>query len=118
MPHADSSELRRNMALLLRWLHPDRTQNGGHSVFVQRVTRAWNDLKSDERRATYDRGRRLRSAESTPQNKKSKRSTSVSSRYRRGNRTNLQPMRTYQPSVLHPGFMRRVFSFLFDRLDR
>ena len=51
-----SSDLRRNMALLLRWLHPDIEGNssGNRSVFAGRVTLAWDDLKTAERRAAYD----------------------------------------------------------------
>jgi hypothetical protein len=52
--HASASELRRNMALLLRWLHPDKEVNAERSVFAGRVTRAWEDLKTPERRAAYD----------------------------------------------------------------
>jgi curved DNA-binding protein CbpA len=62
---ATSSELRRNMALLLRWLHPDVDTDGKRSVFVGRVTRAWNDLKTQERRAAYDRSNLISSAEKT-----------------------------------------------------
>lgn len=51
---ASAAELRRNMALLLRWLHPDHTQSGGRSVFATRVTQAWDDLKTQERRSVYD----------------------------------------------------------------
>jgi hypothetical protein len=51
---ADSSDLRRNMALLLRWLHPDKDPHNDRSLFAARVTRAWNDLKTAERRAAYD----------------------------------------------------------------
>ena len=58
-PEASNSELRRNMALLLRWLHPDHDPQGERSVFAGRVTRAWNDLKTQERRAAYDRSRRI-----------------------------------------------------------
>ena len=53
-PEATSGELRRNMALLLRWLHPDHDRQGERLVFAGRVTRAWNDLKTPERRAAYD----------------------------------------------------------------
>ena len=49
-----SRELRRNMALLIRWLHPDSNPSGRRSVFVNRITRAWDDLKTPERRAAYD----------------------------------------------------------------
>jgi hypothetical protein len=58
-PEASNGELRRNMALLLRWLHPDHDPQGERSVFAGRVTRAWNDLKTQERRAAYDRSRRI-----------------------------------------------------------
>lgn len=55
---ATSTELRRNMALLMRWLHPDIDAEGRRSMFASRVTRAWNDLKTAERRATYDLAKR------------------------------------------------------------
>jgi hypothetical protein len=62
-PEATNSELRRNMALLLRWLHPDVDTEGKRSIFVGRVTHAWNDLKTPERRAAYDRSNRTSLAE-------------------------------------------------------
>lgn len=53
-PHATNGELRRNMALLLTWLHPDLARQRDRRVLVQRVTKAWEDLKTPERRAVYD----------------------------------------------------------------
>jgi DnaJ domain len=53
-PQASSSELRHNMALLLKWLHPDKEGDGIRSLYATNVTKAWNDLKTDERRALYD----------------------------------------------------------------
>ena len=50
-------ELRRNMALLVRWLHPDVEPSGERSIFARRVTAAWEDLKTPERRAAYDASR-------------------------------------------------------------
>jgi DnaJ domain len=61
-PDTTSAELRRNMALLLRWLHPDMDQRGERSVFAARVTRAWQDLKTPERRNAYDLEHRALSA--------------------------------------------------------
>ena len=52
---ASAVELKRNMALLMTWLHPDMDQKDDRSVFVARVTSAWNDLKTEERRADYAR---------------------------------------------------------------
>ncbi len=54
---ATPGELRRNMALLLRWLHPDVDPQGARSTFACKVTGAWNELKTAERRAAYDRSR-------------------------------------------------------------
>ena len=51
---ASNTELRRNMALLLRWLHPDMDAQGERSLYAGRVTKAWEDLKTPERRAAYD----------------------------------------------------------------
>lgn len=58
-PESAASELRRNVALLLRWLHPDLDPHGERSLFAGRVTAAWNDLKTPARRAAYDRQLRL-----------------------------------------------------------
>lgn len=52
-------ELRRNMALLVRWLHPDVEPSGERSIFARRVTAAWEDLKTPERRAAYDAARQV-----------------------------------------------------------
>jgi hypothetical protein len=53
-PEASAGELRRNVALLLRWLHPDLGPQSERSIFVGRVTAAWNSLKTPERRAAYN----------------------------------------------------------------
>jgi hypothetical protein len=59
-PQASSADLRRNMALLVRWLHPD-TKGAGAGIaatdrasYVGRVTFAWDGVKTPERRAAYD----------------------------------------------------------------
>ncbi len=57
---ASSAELRRHMALLMRWLHPDAilgdpsAQSFDRSIYVSRVTQAWEAVKTDERRTAYD----------------------------------------------------------------
>lgn len=53
-PEASVTELRRNMALLMRWLHPDVARAGDRAVLAQRIAAAWNTLKTPERRAAYD----------------------------------------------------------------
>src|SRR4029079_6565261 len=67
---ASVSELRRNMALLMRWLHPDHKIASGRTVFATRVSRAWNELKSEERRAAYDLSRRRALSKSSDSRKR------------------------------------------------
>jgi hypothetical protein len=64
-PGASYAELRHNMTLLLHWLHPDLDPKGERTVFTARVTRAWNDLKTEDRRVAYDRSQRIASAEAS-----------------------------------------------------
>jgi len=58
----DSShgDLRRHMALIMRWLHPDVVSDGASAyrfdrgLYADRVTEAWEAIKTKERRAAYD----------------------------------------------------------------
>jgi hypothetical protein len=56
---APRADLRRNMALLLRWLHPDVAASHERAVFAARVTAAWDHVKTSERRLSYDSNHRL-----------------------------------------------------------
>jgi hypothetical protein len=109
-PQATASELRRNVALLMRWLHPDLDHRSDRSIFVSRVTAAWNDLKTPERRAAYDD--KLRVA-----NRARSRHRSGKSRTLRFGRSG--PARLGNAQVLHGadkiGFFRRALSVLFHR---
>ena len=111
---ASASELRSNAALLLKWLHPDRDPHAERSIFVSRVTEAWNNLKTPERRAAYDELRRS-SSERKSRNKAA----------RRGNRKKLiAALRRQQgrgpdaPSMYtaeNIGFFRRALSMLLQQ---
>ena len=63
---ATSDQLRRNMALLLRWLHPDHEANSERTIYVSRVTNAWNNIKTAERRLAYDAARKSAPAARRP----------------------------------------------------
>jgi len=60
------SELRRNMARIMKWLHPDTMPGGApsaplnRSLYASRVTEAWESIKTEERRASYDRSLALK----------------------------------------------------------
>jgi hypothetical protein len=117
-PQASSSQLRRHMALLLRWLHPDHDGQGDRSVFAARVTRAWNDLKTEERRAAYDRTRRRALMDSSLQRKRNVPHS--------GNGHNRSRSKTMRPSALRTqqfykpvrprGVFRRFLLMLFWRV--
>lgn len=57
-------DLRRHMALIMRWLHPDVVSNGApvhaldknldNSIYATRVTEAWEAIKTGSRRAAYE----------------------------------------------------------------
>jgi DnaJ-class molecular chaperone len=57
---ATLAELRRNMALIMRWLHPDLASDASssslldRSLFASRITQAWETVKTDERRRAYN----------------------------------------------------------------
>src|SRR5215475_7682234 len=72
-PNATPSELRHNMASFMKWLHPDSAHDGPQSVFVNRVTMAWDDLKTPERRAAYDRAKQTLTQKSRPNHRRPKR---------------------------------------------
>lgn len=78
-PRATNDELRRNMSLLLKWLHPDLDRQSERSVYARRVTMAWNDLKTPVRRSAYDMTRR-----STNQNDSDLRRKTVKTGYHSG----------------------------------
>ena len=54
------SELRRNMALIMRSLHPDVASDASsssvlnRSLFASRIAQAWEIIKTDERRSAYN----------------------------------------------------------------
>ena len=120
VPQASPNELRRNVALLLRWLHPDRDPQGERSIFIGRVTAAWNDLKTPERRTAYDDLQRYSNKRSKSRSKAGKSRTGRQSprnllanggpyRGRLGN--NPRSMR----SDGKVGFLRRALAALFHR---
>ena len=94
---ASYSELRQHMALLMKWLHPDGDPDLERSLFVSRVTGAWDDLKTPERRAAYDRTHTF-----VPQ-----------SQQRRAGRRRMTPLARHPSPKAHVGFLRRALHFLF-----
>ena len=54
--NADVSDtrLREHYRWLVRWLHPDRNSNEWEDVYLDRVHRAWQQLRNPERRRVHD----------------------------------------------------------------
>ena len=120
-PEAPYNELRRNMALLLRWLHPDSDPQGQRAVFATRVTRAWDDLKTQERRAAYDRSQRMAQAEKSLLRKKNS-ARAQSNRQGRNPRWDYagphEGQNVYRRSLYSDGrrgVLRRILVLLFGR---
>ncbi|UXI66399.1 J domain-containing protein [Tahibacter amnicola] len=53
-PDASAECVKAHYRWLMRWLHPDRHPHNDHAVFADRVTRAWNSLRTPQRRRAYD----------------------------------------------------------------
>ena len=61
---SSQGDLRRHMALIMRWLHPDVVSIGtpahaldislDQSIYASRVTEAWETIKTDNRRVAYE----------------------------------------------------------------
>lgn len=98
VPSAATAELRAHMALLMKWLHPDVEGVGQKALFAARVTRAWEDLKTPERRQAYDAARAV--VPPPPKRKSSKRRSMARH----------QMMRERQP-----GFFARAIARLLNR---
>lgn len=123
-PGATYAELRRNMALLLRWLHPDVDPHGERAIFTQRVTRAWSDLKTDERRASYDRSKRISVPEKSGGGKETRSVPRSAARSRRSRDPRNGKPHQRQGAIRRPvgfdlverGILRRILHLLFGRL--
>jgi hypothetical protein len=116
-PQATNGQLRRNMTLLVRWLHPDLDPKGELSVFAARVTRAWNDLKTPERRAEYDRLQRKSLVEEALVRKKGPPRAQKQRLHNRahypGQMDFRRPLHIYAGKRI--GLLRRVLLLLFGR---
>jgi hypothetical protein len=110
-PEATVGELRRNMALLLRWLHPDHDRRGERAVFATRVTRAWNDLKTQGRREVYDHSLRLSRVGT-----REKQSTITQLKRRRTRHWNKGKRHAGPIISRSSGLLHRVLSSLFARI--
>jgi len=115
-PQASAGELRSNVALLLRWLHPDLDHEGARSIFARRVTAAWNNLKTPERRAAYDQQLRTSSKKRFRSSRSRLRSWphNVTQSFRgtpswHGRSTRLKY------GVPKAGFLRRALAVLFNK---
>jgi len=104
-PQASAGELRRNVALLLRWLHPDLDPRGQRAIFVGRVTAAWNDLKTPDRRTAYDQSLQRVSDKRRTKSKANGRGDGKHVAIRNG--------RGYRLRRRRIGLLRRVLSVLF-----
>jgi hypothetical protein len=114
-PDASAAELRRNMALLLRWLHPDHRSGAERSVFASRVTRAWGELKTEEKRAAYDLTRRRAQTKKSETRKKQQGTQhSASAGLNRG-ATRARASAAMSRHSHHPSILMRVLLMLFGK---
>lgn len=54
---ADDERIKEHYRWLVRWLHPDRNPDAWEAVYADRVNRAWQDLRTRDRRQRFDESR-------------------------------------------------------------
>ena len=113
-PETPHRELRRNMVLLLKWLHPDGDRQNQRVVFAARVTRAWNEIKTVERRNVYDCSRRSAAPGASSPNRRD----SHSNRSHRLGRRPLHPVHPFRFKRIysngHRGFLSRLLQLMLS----
>lgn len=118
--NSDSAELRRNMALLMRWSHPDSGLSGDAAIYTRRIAKAWEDLKSEARRASYDAAQRNTSVVGARSTRKTASATAKRRRWLvqgADARRAALSIRTAAPSRLGvPGYLRLKFRSLLEKL--
>ena len=104
-----STDLRRNMALLLRWTHPDADRPGTRTAFANRVTKAWENLKTHDRRESYDASHPVRSQQPSRDAKRPPHGHASTPIHKAG-----PPAPRLAPAAERPGLFRRTLSFLLS----
>jgi hypothetical protein len=89
---ASDIELRRNMAMLLRWAHPDLDRRGERTVFAGRITRAWEALKTPDRRTAYEAANPPRAAKRSPTSKAVRQRPAIAHAHAQATALVLRPM--------------------------
>ena len=116
VPGTSYADLRRNMALLLRWLHPDVDPQGERAIFTQKVTRAWSDLKTKEGRAAYGKSKRSFSTRKNVGAKVQAVSAKAKGGQLHGNLRLTPAGRPVRVKRVEPGLLRRMLFFLVGRV--
>jgi DnaJ domain len=121
-PDASNHEIRHHMALVMKWLHPDISVSSAdeapvdRSIFINRATEAWEDLKSEKRRQEYDET--LRASETPIRRRRNMRSyqgqRQGTLRHAIANPDDRSPRRVQTPSIRRP-ILRRLVDFLIRR---
>jgi hypothetical protein len=118
-PSAPNEDIRRHMALIMRWLHPDlvmdHERDGGfnRSLYANRVIAAWDALKSQSRRSAYD-STRLRGEPDTAPPKPGDRQPSLQPQS--SVPTGWQAMRPDSPARRRPAGLSQILNLFGFRL--
>lgn len=111
-PQSSTAELRRHMALLMGWLHPDHNPRPQRAALARRVILAWNTLKTPGQRAAYDGIRQSEPAQ-RPLLSRAKRKRAISSGAGRHLRSSSLWDRLFDPHASEaPHLLRRALALL------
>ena len=107
-------ELRRNMALIMRWLHPDVVSDASspylldRSLFASRITQAWETIKTNERRTAYNTSLAAKKIAPKPEMNSRALTKNIKQSHRVYARTNSSQKRLVMQRVKSEGFWSRL----------
>lgn len=109
--------LRQNFVHLCKWAHSEEREGFAGPAYLVRITQAWNNIKTPERRAAYDQSLDALLAEKASHRERdAKRGRSVDGEKMIFRDGSLAQLRRHTPARSHkrPGLIGRLLAFAFN----
>jgi hypothetical protein len=107
-------QLRDNFVCLCKWIHAEEREGFAAPVYLVRITQAWNNIKTPDRRAAYDQSLEAQLREETSVAEQKARFGRKSARSKRASSGETSPRYGAQASARprkRPSFFSRLIAF-------
>jgi hypothetical protein len=110
-------QLRNNFICLCKWIHAEEREGFAAPVYLVRITQAWNNIKTPDRRAAYDQSLEAQHLEETSIAERKSRRGRKGARFKRASSAEAY-MRQGAPISAgfrkRPGLFSRLIAFAFN----